>query len=144
MPLNEGTCICLLFGIVSFILLIRNLANRKTTLSRPNQESEIASTKASAPAAPSTPVLTAEDQLKRVEALLEAQNREKWCREFEEQETARYFREKFCELEFNRQFDEARKLEEAQNTLIDLRRQRQALERSLFQNDLIGKWAENY
>jgi hypothetical protein len=146
MPLSEGTCICLLLGILSFTLLLRNLVNNQNASVRPNLAlgNGTASTETTATATPSAPVLTAEEQLKRVEALLEAQNREQWCREFEEQETARHFREKFCELEFNRQFDEAWKLEEAQSTLINLRRQRQALEKNLFLNDLVGKWGASY
>ena len=32
---------------------------------------------------------------------IELQNRDKWCKEFEEQELKRYFREKYCQHMFN-------------------------------------------
>jgi hypothetical protein len=115
MSLSEGTCLCLLLGIVALILAIKNI----TTYQMVPVPLQVPIQVCGASSAPGS-TLTAEEERERLEAQLEAQHREEWCRKFEEEEVERRFREKFCQHEYNRQYDEAEKLKEENFTLRDL------------------------
>jgi hypothetical protein len=119
MLLDEGTCICLVLGITALTLVYHDLALR--AISRPpthavktRSNEVIAKTCATAPERPVrevpatqlAPALSAQEQAERIKAQLESQHRDEWCRKYEEEEVARYFREKFCQHAYNRQHDE--------------------------------------
>jgi hypothetical protein len=121
MSLDEGTCICLVLGITALTLVYHDLALRAIHISRlPIHTVKIPSTEtttttcATAPemgvrdatATQLVPALSAQEQAERIKAQLESQHRDEWCRKYEEQEVARYFREKFVRHEHNRQYDE--------------------------------------
>jgi hypothetical protein len=144
MAMSEGTFLCCLLTIVTFIWGFLKLVSKQlqslrfqSNLQQPKPK-EVETTAAKTPTASvlaTTPTLTAEEERQRLEAQLEAYHREEWCKKFEEEETARYFREKYCEYEFKRQWDEARRLEEARNMLREAIYRRECLQIDLLLNN---------
>lgn len=133
MPLSEGTCLCLLFTILSLLWLLKDFVNESLAV-RKNDASPPSETKepvVAAPVAVQTPLINTEEERKQLEVLLEARHREEWCKRFEEEEVARRFREKYCVYEYKRQLEEVRRFEQAQNILRELMHRRENLERDL-------------
>ena len=134
MPLSEGTCLCLIFAIFILLWLVKDFVNERIP---PKKGIDSITTETAgqvpnpAPTIVQTPPLNPEEERKRLEALLEARHCEEWCKEFEEEEVARRFREKYCLHEYKRQLKEARRIEQAQNTLREAMHRREILERSL-------------
>jgi Rad3-related DNA helicase len=151
--MDQATCICLALGILTLTLVYRTVAlrtlNELPTEVTPNGETvqpveTVAQPETAEPVAPEpglAPALPAQDQEERIKAQLEAQHRDEWCRRYEEAEVARHFREKFCQHEFNRQYDEARRLEETKTRLHDLMVRRKGLEESLHLYDFVQSGA---
>ena len=135
MPSTEGTYIYLLCGIVALILAFKNLAAKSQTtpsqlvpILQPQQTETVSATS-------TLPALSVSLEKRRaeLEAELEAKHREEWCRKFEQEEISRKFREKYCQHVFNRQYEDgALRLAAAQNRLMDLVAQREALQTSMF------------
>lgn len=148
MGMNEGTFICCLLTIVTLIWGFLNILTKQMQpprlqplrLQSETKEAESTTAKTLVAPSPVIPALTAEEERKRLEAQLEARHREEWSRKFEEQEVARYFREIFCRQEYNRQHDEARRLEEAQHMLRDAIYRRESLQRNFLLNNRMGNW----
>lgn len=122
MPLDEGVCICLALGIIALTLVYDNLSRRVIEhLSNPLKQtpSPIATTQITTQAlltttptvaTPVTPVQSpftsmSQDQAEHIKAQLESEHRAEWCKAYEREEVARYFRERFIEYEQNRQFE---------------------------------------
>src|SRR5271156_237894 len=110
MILTEGTCLCLIAALFFLILAFKDLTRtvispkyqvlkqdrpQGTTPSKPPASSGTASTSVA------TPQPSAKDEYMRRRAEIELQNREKWCKEFEEQELRKYFQGKHCQYMFN-------------------------------------------
>lgn len=134
MPLSEGTCLCLISAILILIWLLKDFVNERLPAAKNCASAQLETkepTAASAPATVQTALLNPEEERKRLEVLLEARHREEWCKKFEEEEVARRFREQYCVHEYKRQLEEVRRFEQAQNTLRELMRRRENLERSL-------------
>jgi hypothetical protein len=132
MILTEGTCICLLLGIGSLVLVFKHVVT-DLFLSFLQTTPPEAPRPAPAPAPPSPPPppvqqLSPEEERERLEAQMESLYREEWLKKFEEEEVIRRFNEKFLEQEFNRQCEE---FEEAKEKLEILMEKRQTLERYL-------------
>lgn len=122
MGLDEGTCICLLFGTALLIIIWKDLMSRKMAVSQfvlasaqPVPQPPVA-----VPAAPANPPLSAEEERNRIEAQLEARNRDRWCREFEEQEVARQFRQKYFQQELEKHFNEEAKDEQERRMRLQM------------------------
>jgi hypothetical protein len=153
MVMDQATCICLALGILTLTLVYRTLAlralNQLPTEVTPNRETiqrdeTIAQLETAEPVAlepQPAPALPAQDQEERIKAQLEAQHLDEWCRRYEEAEVARHFREKFCQHEYNRQYDETRRLEETKTRLHDLMVRRKGLEESLNLYDVVQSGA---
>jgi hypothetical protein len=119
MPLDEGTYFCLVLGITALTLVYHDLAvraiSRLPTRAVKPPSNEAISQACTIPAGravrenPATqvvPVPPAQEQTERVMAQLESHHRDEWCRKYEEEEVERYFRERLCQHEHNRQYDE--------------------------------------
>jgi len=77
---------------------------------------------------PEPPILPPEEDRATIEAKLEARNLDKWCREFEKQELARYFKERFNQYEYSRQMKESIFLEQRKQRLVEEMMNRRQLE----------------
>jgi hypothetical protein len=153
MALDQATCICLALGIGTLILVYRALTlralNQLPTEVIPTEETiqpdEIVEQREPrAPVAPEPqqlPAIPVRTEEERIKAQLEAQHRDEWCKKYEEAEVARHFREKFCQHEYNRQYDEARRLEETKVRLHDLMVRRKGLEESLNLHEFVQSGA---
>lgn len=145
----EGAFLCCLLIIVAFIWGFLNFVSqqlqsprfqsipRQPNLAQPKvKEDETTAAKTPiTPAQAGTPTLTAKEDRQRLEAQLEARHREEWCKKFEEEESTRYCREKHCEYEFKRRWDEARGLKEARNMLREAIYRRKCLQKELLLNN---------
>src|SRR5277367_119467 len=136
MALSEGSWITLGLGLISLVFVIRNLITRHFV---PDCEMQVI--QPTAPAVTSIPSVTstqsppppdqisAEEQRQDLEATLETAYREKWIKEWEEEEVKRHFRERAYLQEAQWQEEERAKFEEDQMVLLQLTRYREALEK---------------
>jgi len=121
MTLSQGTLVCLTIGVVAIFvafhnLMIKMIANRRKVIQLP----------APAPSADSNPSAqdtfdiesSPEEEQANIEAQIEAQNLDKWCRDFEKQELAQYFRERYIHYETARQLKEYAMMEERRRTIL--------------------------
>src|SRR5277367_5527899 len=133
MALSEGACIAFALGFVSLCFLITNLLGR-TPARQPAAVPERARipvqsfTPSSAPLDP----ISAEEQRAELEAKLEIAYRERWIKEWEEEELKRQFREGVYRQEAQWQEEENEKFEEDQMVLLQLIKQREAVENDLW------------
>ena len=144
MSLNEETCLCLMIGIISFILAFKNLTMRRFTPIVQPPPPEITAKKTSEEASAATPPLSIEEQRARIEAHLEALHREQWCKEFEDMEVHQRLAEKMYQYEDNRQAAVKLELEQAQNRLRDLQFRRRCLEQSLMTDGRLDRYGGLY
>jgi len=134
MALGEGAWITFALGFISLCFAIssfleRSIQKQAATVQVPEASSIPAQTFAS-PSAPLDPI-SAEEQREELEAKLETAYREKWIKEWEEEELKRQFREEVYLQEAQWQMEENQKFEEDQVLLLQLTQQREAMEKYL-------------
>ena len=133
MALMEGTWINLAFALLSLVMAAKCFLSGQVVAENPPTTTEPESTSPS-PAIPSPSLLdpiSAEQQRENLEAKLETAYREKWIKEWEEEELKRVFREKTFLWEAQRYNQGRMNFEEEQMNLLALTQQRKALEKSL-------------
>ena|SRR5271170_1748052 len=134
MASSDGTWISFVLGALSLFFVMKNLLSRQivpdqTQSLQPATVSESARIPpASTPPAPLDPI-SAEEQRENLEAKLETAYREKWIKEWEEDEFKRHFRERAYLQEAQWQEEEMGKFEEDQMILLQLTRHREAMEK---------------
>jgi hypothetical protein len=120
MVLSKESTLCLLIGIVALAFVMHSLITRKlfpTIVYVPVPAQPIG------PVGPvkvseQIPSLTPAEERQRLEAQIESQNRDRWCREFEEMEIKRVFRERYGDEEVMKILECRRRREEAHNMFM--------------------------
>lgn len=138
MALSEGAWITFALGFVSLCFVVSNLLGRMPA----HQRAAVPQT-TSIPVQPFTPAsvpldpISAEEQRAELEAKLEIAHREKWIKEWEEEELKREFREGIYMQEAQWQDQENEKFEEDQMLLLQLTKQREAVENYLSRKEFL-------
>jgi len=114
--LTEGTCLCLIMAIFFLILAFKDLTKKaispkyqviKQEGPRGDIPSKASDTSPSGTTTGAPAPTSAKGQYLKRYAEIELQNRERWCKEFEEQELRKYFQTKHCQYMFNQNFNAA-------------------------------------
>jgi len=136
MALSEGTCICLIIGMICLSFVLKNIL--KLRISKVEKQAAGA-TKQLVPASPSVtgePPVDSEKQREILEAQLEALHRDEWCRKFEEEEIKEHARQRMYNYTVQKR---EMMLEDAKDYLMELRARRMELQRRLFWRSSIWK-----
>jgi hypothetical protein len=132
MAVAEGSWISLVLGVLSLTFVILNLSSRQKVPNRTQVlQPAVVTQSMNIPPASVQPVpldpISGEEQREELEAKLETAYREKWIKEWEEEEFKRHFREIAYLHEAQWQEEEMGKFEEDQMMLFQLMRHRETL-----------------
>jgi len=129
MMLNQSSLAYLAIGIVLLFLAFHNIATKifakpdrfqiQITSASPSQQDENDSNQSRPADDQDNQKLSPYEERAIIEAKLEAQNLDKWCREFERQELGRYFKQKFNQYEYARQLKESVNVEGRRQRLVN-------------------------